>query len=36
MVPYWFDSSFANLWQWLPAVLSGLAVFASQLFARTS
>lgn len=36
MVPYWFDSSFSSVLQWLPAVLASLAVLVSQLFTRTA
>ena len=35
MVPFWFESSFSSMLQWLPAVITGLALFASQLFSRS-
>lgn len=34
MVPFWFDSSFGSVMQWLPALVAGLTWLSAQLFGR--
>lgn len=35
MIPFWLDNSFGSLLQWLPVLMSSLALLASQLFGRS-
>lgn len=36
MIPFWFDNSFTSLVQWLPVLMSSLALLASQFIGRSA